>query len=113
DAAGTLNVNGLIRAIGSLSGAGQVSLGTGGSLSAGGNGNSTSYSGIMSGAGSFTKSGTGTLTLVSGNASTYTGSTTISAGTLEVQAENRLGATPSVVTASAITLGAGVLRLGN
>ena len=40
------------------------------------------YSGVISGTGSLTKSGAGTLTLT--NSNTYTGGTTISAGTLQL-----------------------------
>ncbi len=42
---------------------------------------SGTYSGVMSGTGALTKSGTGTLTL--GGANTYSGGTTVSAGTLQ------------------------------
>jgi autotransporter-associated beta strand protein len=51
-------------------------------LSVGGNGQSTVYSGQLSGAGSLTKLGTGTLTLTGANA--YLGLTTVKAGTLEL-----------------------------
>lgn len=51
-------------------------------LSVGNNNQDTTYSGIFSGAGSLTKIGTGTLTLT--NANTYTGTTTVQAGTLAV-----------------------------
>ena len=50
------------------------------SLTAGGNNSSTTYSGSMSGLGGFTKNGTGAMVL-SGNNS-YSGSTTVSGGTL-------------------------------
>ncbi|MDR1667118.1 MAG: autotransporter-associated beta strand repeat-containing protein, partial [Bacteroidales bacterium] len=45
------------------------------------NGNAVSFGGILSGAGGFAKNGTGTLTLSGAN--TYTGGTTVNAGTLE------------------------------
>jgi autotransporter-associated beta strand protein len=51
-------------------------------LTVGGNNNSTSYSGILSGGGSLTKTGTGTMTLSGAN--TFTGATTISGGKLNV-----------------------------
>lgn len=51
-------------------------------LTAGGNQASTTYKGVMSGGGSFIKDGNGTLILTAAN--TYTGSTTVIAGTLQV-----------------------------
>ena len=51
-------------------------------LTAGSNNASTTYSGIISGTGSLTKTGTGALVLSSTD--TYSGATTITAGTLQV-----------------------------
>ena len=51
-------------------------------LSLGNNNQSTTYSGSVGGSGSFTKIGSGTLTLAGAN--TYTGTTTVSAGTLDL-----------------------------
>ena len=51
-------------------------------LTVGGNDASTSYSGVLSGAGSLIKNGTGTLTLAGGSANTFTGLTIINNGTL-------------------------------
>ena len=65
----------------SLSGSGEVELANGITLTSGDSGNDT-VSGIISGLGSFTKAGTGALTFSANN--TYTGDTTISAGTLAV-----------------------------
>ena len=72
--------------IGALSGAANQALtdtaSTAVAISVGANNVSTTYSGILSGAGSLTKDGTGTLTLSGAN--TYTGGTTVSAGKLIV-----------------------------
>ena len=74
--------------IGSLAGAGTVTNG-GYTLTTGGNGTSTTFSGVASGTGGLTKAGSGTLTLDGSN--TYTGSTTILAGILEISADSGIG----------------------
>ena len=51
-------------------------------LNTGGNNQSTTYAGVLSGSGSLVLSGTGTLVL--GGLNTYSGGTTIAAGTLEL-----------------------------
>ena len=82
----TLNVNTFTATIGSLAGGGTtggiLTLVTGG-LVTGGNNSSTTFAGIISGTtGKLTKAGSGTMTLTGVN--TYTGVTTINAGTLSV-----------------------------
>lgn len=94
---GLLDLNGRHDTIGPLAGGGTVSLGSG-TLSAGGNNASTAYGGVISGAGGLTKIGTGTLTLSGTNS--YTGATTIDAGTLLVN-----GSQPG----SPVTLAGGIL----
>ncbi|MDA0961873.1 MAG: autotransporter outer membrane beta-barrel domain-containing protein, partial [Proteobacteria bacterium] len=68
--------------IGSLAGEGAVTLASGQWLTAGGDNSSTTFSGVISGAGELIKAGSGTLTLSGAN--TYAGATTVSNGTLDV-----------------------------
>jgi fibronectin-binding autotransporter adhesin len=75
-----LDLNAFNQTIGSLSGAGNVTLGKG-SLSTGGDNSSTTFSGVISGAGSLVKLGVGTFVLTGANS--YTGGTTISGGGLQ------------------------------
>ena len=65
--------------IGSLAGAGNMTLGSA-TLTTNGNNTSTTFSGVASGAGGLTKVGAGTLVFTGNN--TYTGATTISGGAL-------------------------------
>ena len=62
--------------------------------------NALSYAGIVSGTGSVTKSGAGTLTLTGAN--TYSGGTTISAGTLSVGSGSTTGSIAGNVANSGI-----------
>ena len=82
------DVNGNTETVGSVGGAGNITLGSG-ALTAGGNNGSTTLSGVVSGTGSFTKQGTGSLTL--GGNNTYQGATSIAAGTVVMANANALG----------------------
>jgi len=93
----TLDLANFSQSIGSLAGAGTVTLGSG-TLTAGANNSSTSFSGTISGTGGVTKTGTGTLTLTGAN--TYTGATKVSAGKLVIN-----GSLASSVTLDGGTLG--------
>jgi len=87
-----LDITGFNTTIGSLAGGGinggDVTLGAA-ALTVG-NTTSTTYSGIISGTGNIIKAGTGTLALAGLNS--YTGKTTISAGTLSINSIDNLGA---------------------
>lgn len=65
------------------------------------------YGGIMAGTGSLQKSGAGTLLLSGIN--TYSGATTVSAGTLSIAADSALGTAPASATAGQLTLNGGTL----
>ncbi|WP_168793112.1 autotransporter domain-containing protein [Paraburkholderia aromaticivorans] len=91
------------QSIGTLSGGGNVALGAR-TLTSTSNADST-FSGVLSGTGGFTKVGSGALILNGIN--TYTGLTTVSAGTLEVGDIN----TPTAQVAGSVLVGAaGTLR---
>ncbi len=106
----TFNVNNVTDTIGSLAGAGAVTLGTG-SLTAGSNNTSTTYSGNMSGTGgSFTKIGNGTMTITGTN--TYTGNTTIGNGTANAANILNIGSSTALSSSSPVVLSGGTLAIG-
>jgi len=90
-----LDLNNFNQVIGSLSGAGSATLGSG-NLTTGGDNSSTLFSGIVSGSGGLTKAGAGTFTLTGAN--TYTGGTTITGGTLQIGNGGTTGAIAGNVT---------------
>jgi autotransporter-associated beta strand protein len=100
--AGTLAI-GATQTLGDITGSGNLSLGSGFTLTSN-SASSSTFSGVVSGSGNLAKAGTGTFTLNGSN--TYTGSTTISAGTLQMANANSLG------SGGNITFGGGTLQYG-
>jgi autotransporter-associated beta strand protein len=93
--------------IGSLSGQGSVLLGTK-TLTIGSNNQSTTYSGVIQNNGGVTKTGTGTLTLTGANS--YTGTTTVSGGVLNVSNRSGSGTGTGAVNVNSGTLsGKGII----
>ena len=90
--------------IGALSGGGllggNVSLNAN-TLTIGGTNTSTTFAGIISGAGALVKEGTGTTTLT--GSSTFTGGTTVSVGTLALAASGKLNDAGNVAVTSGAT----------
>ncbi len=76
-------------------------------LTIGGDGNQV-VNGITGTTATLTKDGGGTLTLSA--AGTYTGVTTINAGTLSIDADDRLGTPPGTPTAGRLTFNGGTLQ---
>ena len=100
---GTLDLNSHDITVSSLSGGGNITLGSG-TLTVGG-GNNTTYFGEISGTGDLIKNGSGTLTLSGVN--DYTGGTVIDGGTLKVGSTSALGA-----ATGGLTVNGGTLDLG-
>ncbi len=73
--------SGATETVGSLGGAGAITL-DGATLAAGGDNSSTTFSGVISGSGGLTKAGTGVMTLSGANG--YTGDTNVTGGGLVV-----------------------------
>ncbi|MGG9972180.1 autotransporter-associated beta strand repeat-containing protein [Ferruginibacter sp. SUN002] len=106
-----LDINGFNNAIGSLTGGGttggNVVLGSATLTIGGDNTSPGAYAAVISGtSGTLTKIGSGTLTLT--NANTYTGLTTVSAGTLQL---NKTGGTTIPSTNSVEINGTGTLQI--
>jgi CSLREA domain-containing protein len=103
----TLDLNSFNDAIGSLSGAGAVILGTG-TLTTGVDNSTTPlpFSGAISGSGGVTKQGSGTFTLSGMN--TYTGATAVNAGSLRVDGSLAMGS-PVTVNGGGLLEGTGTV----
>jgi len=102
---GTLDLASFNQTIGSLAGAGDVTLGSA-TLTTGNDNTSTTFSGTISGSGSLIKVGTGTLTLAGANA--YTGGTTLAGGTLSLANNQALGSGALTTTGSVVDYANGV-----
>jgi autotransporter-associated beta strand protein/surface protein len=108
----TFDLNGFSETVASISGSGTITSSVAGGVTLTNGGTATTtFSGIIesgSGTVALTKSGTGTLTLSGAN--TYTGITTLSAGTLQISADNNLGTPPGVATPGHLVLSGGTLN---
>jgi autotransporter-associated beta strand protein len=103
---GTFSAGAADATIGSLAGSGgtvDLSNGSGRTLNVGGDNTSTAFAGLIQGnGGALTKTGTGTLALTGTN--TYTGATTISAGTLQLGAAGTTGSVAGGIVNNATLL---------
>ena len=70
--------------IGSISGSGDIELASGVILSAGADNSSSSFEGVISGAGGFSKQGSGTLNFSGSSPNTYSGGTSVEGGILQL-----------------------------
>ncbi len=110
---GTFDLHGLNASIGALSGSGTVTSGVAGSvtLTLGNTNDTNTFSGVIqngSGTVALAKTGSGTETLSGAN--TYTGITTVTAGTLSISSDGNLGTAPGSATAGNIVLNGGTLQ---
>jgi autotransporter-associated beta strand protein len=94
--------------IGALGGSGKITIPSGG-LTAGGDGASTTYSGVLSGAGGLTKAGAGTMILTGSN--TYTGATTVTGGILEIIGKVAGSTSLSVSSGAVLYLNGGTVSI--
>ncbi len=104
-AGATLDFAGVIGTIGNLQGAGTLTGTAATQISAG------SFAGVIAGTGGFEKVGSGTLTLTGAN--TYSGTTTISEGTLRIGAGGRLSGGGVTNNAALVFARDDTLNVGN
>jgi autotransporter-associated beta strand protein len=100
----TLDFNNFDQAVGSLAGAGAVTLGAA-TLFTGGDNTSTTFSGTISGSGGLIKIGPGTLTLT--GTSTYAGGTMIAGGLVNFNSASNFGAGPILLNGGGLQWAAG------
>lgn len=110
--ANILEVHGVNTNLGSLSGTGTLknSSATASTITLGEANSNSSFTGIIengSGTLNLIKAGNGSLTL--GGANTYTGKTTITSGTLSINADSRLGTSPASNVSNQLILDGGTL----
>ena len=101
---GLFDMNDMIDTTGSIDGFGRIDLGNG-SLRAGNDNLSVTYNGLILGTGTLFKFGNGTWTLNGNN--TYSGQTTVSAGTLAVNGSQPQS--PVIVNGTASLMGGGTI----
>jgi fibronectin-binding autotransporter adhesin len=101
----TLDLNSFNQTIGSLGGAGSVTLGAA-TLTTGSDNTSTTFSGTISGTGALIKLGSGVLTLSGAN--TYSGGITLAGGMLSLANNQALGSGALTTTGSVVDYANGV-----
>ncbi|HVM46536.1 MAG TPA: autotransporter-associated beta strand repeat-containing protein [Candidatus Acidoferrum sp.] len=92
-----------------MSVANNISIALGTTATVDNNGNNVALNGVISGSGSLAKVGNGVLTLSVVN--TYSGSTTVGAGTLSISSDANLGTAPASATANSLVLGSSTADL--
>src|SRR5579883_2439005 len=105
---GTLDLNGFAQQVASVTGSGTVTDSGAAATFTVNNSSSDNFAGLLSGSLALTKIGSGTLTLANGN--TYSGITTINAGTIAISADSGLGTAPGSATAGQLVFGGGTLE---
>ena len=88
-----------------------LSTGSGTTTTVDDNGNALTLGGVISGSGALAKIGGGTLALVGNN--TYTGNTTVTAGTLSIGSPLNVSGTPNIILNGGDLLGSGTFSLNN